>query len=270
MRRLGRPRLLVAAVVAAGALGVTALAAAQPPTGIRTPANTRTVPLRELGSELFAANCSTCHGIDARGVSSQAPQRGAGNVTGMGPSLRGVGAGTIDFYLRLGYMPLSTPDEQPSRHAPWFSPREIKGLITYITSLGPPGPPIPSPRPEEGDLSKGMQLFTEHCAGCHQVVAQGGIVTGARVPPLQDEGPVDIAEAVRTGPYLMPRFSKSQISDRELNSIIRYVQLTRDPPNRGGWGIGNIGPLTEGLVAGLAAILLAFSCMFIGRRYRRE
>src|SRR5438132_775636 len=82
------------------------------------------------------------------------------------------------------------------------------------------GPPVPTPRPAEGTLSEGFQQFTEHCAGCHQAVAEGGIVTGARVPPLNKATDVQIAEAVRIGPYLMPQFSQRQISDRQLNSII--------------------------------------------------
>ena len=45
-------------------------------------------------------------------------------------------------------------------------------------------PPIPTPHPERGNLSQGMQLFTDHCAGCHQIVAEGGYVTGAVPPPL--------------------------------------------------------------------------------------
>jgi ubiquinol-cytochrome c reductase cytochrome c subunit len=84
-------------------------------------------------------------------------------------------------------------------------------------------------------------------------------------------GARQIAEAVRIGPYLMPRFSTRQISDRELNSIIRYVVAMRHPDNRGGWGIGNIGPIPEGLVAWwIAGPLLVLSCLAVARRRRSE
>jgi ubiquinol-cytochrome c reductase cytochrome c subunit len=100
-------------------------------------------------------------------------------------------------------------------------------------------------------------------------VAKGGFVTGARVPPLQEATPVQVAEAVRTGPYLMPRFSKKQISDAQLDSIIAYVQSTKHPPDRGGWGIGNLGPVPEGMVTWLiAALALALACLVIGERIR--
>jgi ubiquinol-cytochrome c reductase cytochrome c subunit len=89
------------------------------------------------------------------------------------------------------------------------------------------------------------------------------------VPPLQNVSAQRIAEAVRIGPYLMPRFSTRQISNRELNSIIRYVVAMRHPDNRGGWGIGNLGPIPEGLVAWwIAAPLLVLGCLTVARRRR--
>jgi ubiquinol-cytochrome c reductase cytochrome c subunit len=115
-----------------------------------------------------------------------------------------------------------------------------------------------------------VHLYTDHCAGCHQEDAEGGYVTGARVPPLQDISPTQIAEAVRVGPYLMPRFSKRQITDAQLNSIIRYI-LSTPGENRGGWRIGNIGPIPEGLVTWWIGIpLMIIACMLVGRRFRRE
>ena len=78
-----------------------------------------------------------------------------------------------------------------------------------------------------------------------------------------------IAEAVRIGPYLMPRFSRAQISDAQLDSIIRYVLSTRHPDNRGGWGIGNVGPIPEGLVTWwIAAPLLILICLLLARRFK--
>jgi quinol---cytochrome-c reductase cytochrome c subunit len=150
-----------------------------------------------------------------------------------------------------------------------FSDHQIRALVAYVASLGH-GPAIPKPHPERGNLSDGLKAFTEYCAGCHQVVAEGGIVTGARVPPLEDATPVQIAEAVRIGPYLMPRFSKRQISDAELDSIIRYVQYAKHPRDEGGWAIGHLGPFPEGMVTWLiGGTLLVGLCVLIGRRVRQ-
>jgi ubiquinol-cytochrome c reductase cytochrome c subunit len=110
-------------------------------------------------------------------------------------------------------------------------------------------------------------LFTQHCAGCHHVAGEGGYVTNARVPRLKEATPRQIAEAVRIGPYLMPRFTRRQIDDRTLASIARYVAWTRHPADTGGWSIGNIGPIPEGMVAwfvGLLALLIVIR--LIGER----
>jgi ubiquinol-cytochrome c reductase cytochrome c subunit len=261
----GRAAIVLALI---GALLAAAPARAQPPTGIVRPDDEARLSLLQLGQQLFAGNCVSCHGIDGRGVTSRTQQLGAGAVRGLGPRLDGVGAGAADFYLRTGYMPLGRPHEQPSRHRVQFTDREIRALVAYVASLGP-GPPIPRPDPKRGRVPEGLQLFTDHCAGCHQVVAQGGIVTGARVPPLDQASPVQIAEAVRSGPYLMPKFSKKQITDPELDSIIAYVLRSRHPVDKGGWGIGNIGPVPEGMVTWfIAAVAFVMFCLVLGRRLR--
>ena len=267
---LARVLLALATPMTFAALAASPLATpsfAQPPSGIVRPDTEPNKPTLELGSELFAANCSSCHGISGSGVSKARP--GAGGVYGLGPPLHGVGSEAADFYLRTGLMPLDNPHHQPSNDRVLFSGNEIRALDRYVASLGK-GPGIPDPTPQRGNLSAGMQLFTSDCAGCHQEDARGGYVTGARVPPLQGYTNAEIAEAVRIGPYLMPRFTARQISNVQLNSIIKYVQSQNHPYNRGGWGIGNIGPIPEGLVTWLIAVpLLLISCLIVGRRSRR-
>ena len=259
-------RLWVAAVVLLlGALagGSVALAASQ--NGIVRPTYEPATPSVNLGEQLFNANCASCHGI--RGVGVTKPRPGAGDLAGAGPPLQGVGALAADFYLRTGFMPLKNIHAEPSMQRPPFSAKEIKALTAFVAALAP-GPGIPRPEPATASLADGFKLFTENCAGCHQSVARGGFVTGARVPPLQGIDATEIAEAVRIGPYLMPRFSERQISNPQLNSLVRYVLWTNRPDNRGGWSIGNLGPIPEGIIAGLAALALAISCLAVGRRLR--
>jgi ubiquinol-cytochrome c reductase cytochrome c subunit len=249
----------------AAALAAAAPAAAQPP--ITRPATEKGMSSVELGRQLFAGNCSRCHGSDGQGIAKPAKPNG---IDGQGPSLRAVGRLTSDFYLRTGYMPLLRPDQQPERGRVLFHDHEIRAIEDYIDSLGG-GPPIPQPHPESGNVSTGFELFSEHCAGCHQVVAEGGVVTGARVPPLDEASPTQIAQAVRIGPYLMPKFSAKDISNAELDSIIRYVQYAKNPDDRGGWGINHLGPFPEGMVTWLiAAVLLIATCILIGERLKRS
>jgi ubiquinol-cytochrome c reductase cytochrome c subunit len=65
----------------------------------------------------------------------------------------------------------------------------------------------------------------------------------------------------------MPRFSGKQISAAELDSIVRYVLYAKHPDDRGGWALGHVGPVPEGLVAWFVGIvLLIATCTVIGKR----
>jgi len=198
-------------------------------------------PLLEEGRAIFEEGCSSCHGFTGEGVE------------GRGPSLIGAGEAAADFYLRTGRMPLNQVGDEPLRAPPHYPEDEIRALVAYVGSLGE-GPAIPTVEPERGSLSEGMQLFDESCAGCHGTGGKGGVAIGGYAPPLGAATPTQVAEAIRVGPYLMPRFSEAQLSDAEVDSIARYVELTREPDDAGGWGIGHIGPVPEGLIAWLAAI----------------
>jgi ubiquinol-cytochrome c reductase cytochrome c subunit len=137
--------------------------------------------------------------------------------------------------------------------------------VAFVGSFG--GPPIPTVDPAHGNLSAGREAFTAHCAGCHQVVGEGGIVTRARVPRVSNVAPLDVAEAVRIGPYLMPPFGERELPQQEVNSIARYMQYTRHPDDRGGWAIGHIGPVPEGMVAWfIGALALVLIARTLGQR----
>ena len=197
------------------------------------------------GRALFETGCQTCHGVDAKGV------------RGSGPSLVGAGAVAADFYLRTGRMPLDQPISQPVRTDPPYDTRAIDDLVAYVGSLG--GPRIPRVDLSHASISRGQQLFTQNCAACHQIVARGGVMSGAFVPTLLEATPRQIYEAVRIGPYVMPKFGKEQLSDDELASIVRYVEYAKNPENPGGWELFDIGPVPEGMVAwlvGLFALVL--------------
>ena len=238
-------------------------------------ASAATSSLVQRGYHLYGQYCISCHGAGGRGVLRSGPNRiGEGPLrnqerqAGVAPSLVGVGAQAADFYLRTGYMPLPRIGIQPRRARVLLTEGQIRALVAYVASLGK-GPAIPKPQPVRGNLAEGMHLFTDHCAGCHQIVAEGGFVTGGLPPPLEDATATQIAEAVRIGPYVMPRFSKKSISDKQLDSIVAYVEYTKHPDDRGGWSIGHIGPVPEGLVTWfLAGSALIAVCMVIGKRLK--
>jgi ubiquinol-cytochrome c reductase cytochrome c subunit len=258
---VSRRALLAAVAVVALLLAANGLAS-----GGTGEARGRQVPLVQRGAELYAVTCSQCHGVNGAGKARPGPARGVNNTPGIGPSLRGVGALAADFYLRTGYMPLENPYDQPRRSRVLYSERDLRALVAYVASLAP-GPAIPHPDPAQGNVGEGMRLFTENCAGCHHIAAAGGYLPDSVAPPLEDATPVQIAEAVRIGPNVMPRFSKSLLSDRELNSVIAYVQYAHAPYDRGGWSLAHVGPVPEGLVAWfVAGVVLIAVTLTVGRR----
>jgi ubiquinol-cytochrome c reductase cytochrome c subunit len=251
MRRWLRRLTLAGALACAAAAVLAGSGAGQGPA---PPGPAGAAQLAVRGRALFVAGCSSCHGMDARGI------------PGQGPSLRGAGMAAADFYLRTGRMPLDSPNDEPQRANPAYPARDIAAMVAYIGTFG--GPPIPQAHPERASLSAGMDAFRDHCAGCHTIVGRGGVVTGAAVPPLTRSTPRDVAEAIRIGPYLMPKWDQgSEIDQRTLDDISRYVQFIQRPDNRGGWGLGNVGPVPEGMVAWLiAGVGLVLVARLIGER----
>ncbi len=253
-----RRGLLTLAAILCGGLALLDLAAhgESQPSSAGTLARAAAVPSAALvsaGHDLFLSSCAACHGMSAQGISGRAP------------SLHGVGALAADFYLQTGRMPLPSSRAQPLRTRPAFSQTKIQALIDYVASFG--GPAIPTVEARRGSLGKGQSLFALNCAGCHSIQGSGGIVTGAVVPSLNVATPRQIAEAIRIGPYVMPRFGPGELSAADIDSIARYVRSTQSPDDRGGWGIGRIGPIPEGMVAWLlAAGALLLIARLIGER----
>jgi ubiquinol-cytochrome c reductase cytochrome c subunit len=263
---------VIGALVLAAALPAPAALAAHgtPQLPTTRPLDEDRLSQHELGANLFAANCASCHGSRGGGVKPSDRTNGVNNINGTGPSLKHVGAEAADFYLRTGYMPLGEARAQPQSQRPAFDEKEIRALTAYVASLGR-GPAIPSPNPARGSIARGRVLFTEHCAGCHQVVAEGGVVTGAKVPPLNGATSREIAEAVRIGPYVMPEFSKKVISDPQLDDLIAYVHYAQNPDDAGGWAIDHLGPFPEGMVVwAVALFVLTGTCVAIGKRLKQS
>lgn len=200
----------------------------------------------ERGRDLYLTGCSSCHGANGEGTSR-------------GPDLRGVGAAAADFQLSTGRMPATQGDRQTQRKPPAYSPARIKDLVAYVASLGP-GPPIPDVVTPPGDLQEGAQLYLDNCAACHSAGGIGGALSlGQDAPTLHEATPVQVAEAIRTGPGQMPVFGPETLTRKQVNSIVEYVQYLEKPENPGGFSLGLVGPITEGLVAiliGLGALML--------------
>jgi ubiquinol-cytochrome c reductase cytochrome c subunit len=191
---------------------------------------------------IFLRDCATCHGADGKG-------------TQYGPTLEGQGAAGIDFMLTTGRMPLHSSKDPARRRKPAYPPETISALVAYAASLVS-GPPIP--QIGGGDVAAGGSTYRQQCAACHQAALQGGALLGQeQSPSLVESTPVQIAEAVRSGPGTMPVFGPSAVPDEDLQSLVRYVTALQDPADPGGQSLWHLGPMPEGAVAiGVLGVLI--------------
>jgi ubiquinol-cytochrome c reductase cytochrome c subunit len=73
-----------------------------------------------------------------------------------------------------------------------------------------------------------------------------------------------------TGPEAMPVFNDTTITPKEKRDIIAYIAQTRQEPNPGGFSLGRVGPVTEGLVAFLGLLLfMVFAALWITAKHRK-
>lgn len=198
------------------------------------------------GKKLFTANCANCHGANGLGIEDT------------GPSLAGVGAASVDFQVATGRMPMAANVPQAEVRAVQFEPEQIRQMSAYVASLGP-GPAIPSAEmvdPELGDPANGMLLFRTNCSMCHNAVGAGGALSeGKWAPPLTEPHVTDtvIYEAMQTGPQSMPVFNDANLTPEEKRDVIAYVDEQRGT-SPGGFSLGNLGPVSEGLWAWIVGI----------------
>jgi len=208
----------------------------------------------QAGRSLFvSAGCVTCHGLNADGVKNK------------GPTLIGVGAASVDFQVGTGRMPLAQVGQQAIARKPVFTDAEISQLATYVASLAP-GPAIPSAdqystsNVSDADMAQGGELFRTNCAGCHNFAGKGGALpNGVNAPPLTNATNAQLYEAMLTGPYQMPVFADTTITQADKQKVIAYIDHVRTADSPGGSTLGYLGPVTEGLwgwIAGIGSLVL--------------
>jgi ubiquinol-cytochrome c reductase cytochrome c subunit len=198
------------------------------------------------GQALFELNCASCHGPDASGTS-------------VAPNLLGLGAATIDFWVSTGRMPLENASVQAVRKPPRFNRQQTLEIVAFVNSLQEATADrtgIPLVDTSGADLSQGMSLFVLNCAACHTITGSGdALANGADAPSLHRATKTQIAEAIRTGPGNMPWFGPYNLSDEQVADIVAYVSgPIQRPDNRGGLGLGGIGPVAEGFVGLLIGV----------------
>lgn len=213
--------------------------------------------LVDQGRELFLVGCASCHGRNAEGVVAK-------DGSQYGPSLVGVGAAAVDFQVATGRMPMAAPGVQAPRKNPVYNEEETRALAAYVASLGP-GPSIPTEEqysreaiPEgerEESLVRGGEFFRTNCTACHNFDGSGGALPGGKLAPtLEGVTEKHMYEAMITGPQQMPVFSDDVLKPEEKRDIIAYVKSLDENPGYGGFSMGSLGPVSEGMFAWIVGI----------------
>ena len=251
------------AVVLLGLVLVGAVYAAITGSGESAASTTPTASQAQIakGRVIFQLTCATCHGLEAQG-------------TAVAPSLIGVGSAAVDFQVSTGRMPAKELSAENERKPPQLNPTQTRDVAEYIASLAG-GPAIPTPAEVStsgANAGLGQELFIADCAQCHNFDGAGGALTeGKSAPPLTASTPTQIYEAMLTGPEAMPVFNNTTITPNEKRDIIAYVTSTRVLPNPGGFSLGRIGPVTEGLVAFLGLLLfMVLAAMWITAKHGKS
>jgi ubiquinol-cytochrome c reductase cytochrome c subunit len=249
--------LLIGLTVAGG------LAATLTPTPQVAVADESQSALLRTGKQLFETSCVTCHGANLQGV----PDRG--------PSLIGVGEAAVYFQVSTGRMPAMRGEAQAMRKPPIFDDTQIDALGAWVQANGG-GPTVP--RDDNGhiaqaslvgpDAARGGDLFRLNCSSCHNFTGKGGALSsGKYAPELEPAQPAQIYTAMLTGPQNMPKFSDRQLSPEEKKDIVAYVRMATTAPDPGGYGLGGLGPSSEGMamwIIGIVAVVAA--ALWIGAR----
>jgi len=208
----------------------------------------------ERGKRLFNETCITCHSRNAEGVD------------GRGPSLIGVGSASVEFQIETGRMPAASQGAQIGRKPPTLTPEQAHDIAQYIQELGG-GPELPTGEDlgRGGDSARGGELFRINCSSCHAFSANGGALSsGKYAPSLKQATDRQIWAAMLTGPQNMPVFGDNQLTPQEKRDIIAYIQDQKNDQDPGGFGLGRLGPVPEGVaIFVVGMVLLIFASLWI-------
>ncbi len=246
-RRAGRRHPLATTALLVVGLLATGGAYALATTTATAETTAASAELIDEGGKLFAANCASCHGLNAEG-------------TAAGPTLIGAGALAVDFQVGTGRMPMAASGPQAEVKPVQFTQDQIDAMAAWVADLAP-GPAVPADRyiAGDGDAANGAELFRINCAMCHNVAGAGGALTeGKWAPGLAGVDPVHVYGAMVTGPQNMPVFSDLNLTPEDKNDIITYLLYVQENPSVGGWDLGSLGPVSEGLfiwIFGLGALV---------------
>lgn len=272
-RRKARRTAAGAVALTIGLTGAGVLATALTPDPQVANAKLDNQSLIQEGKDLYDTACITCHGANLQGVEQR------------GPQLIGIGAGQTYFQVHSGRMPMMSNDAQAERKDTRYTERQTLALAAFVAANGG-GPDIvwdgdqvaleslrgKNYSKENGinpaDVARGSDLFRLNCASCHNFTGRGGALSSGKYAPYLDPAnEQEIYQAMVNGSQNMPSFSDRQLSADEKKDIIAFIKASKETPNPGGWSLGGLGPVAEGMFMWLVGIVVMIAAaMWIGTR----
>lgn len=232
-RRKAKRTLAGGFALAIGLTGAGVLASALMPDAQVATAEKDDQALVQEGKDIYDTACITCHGANLQGIE------------GRGPSLVGIGAGSVYFQVHSGRMPMMSNDAQAERKAPRYTEQQTLALAAYVAANGGGADIVYNDdgsiaqeslrganyngQIQAEDVAKGSELFRMNCASCHNFTGQGGALSsGKYAPELAPANEQEIYQAMLTGPQNMPKFSDRQLTADEKKDIIAYLKSAEE------------------------------------------
>ncbi len=174
---------------------------ATPDEGVDVPAEPDAPTIEEAltGEQLYAVNCSVCHGADALGGE-------------LGPGVRYSDSGFAHFLVREGRESMTYPAPMIPIGEEALTDAEVDLIVDYLWSF---------PKPTTGE-----ELFLQVCSGCHGADGRGG-PTGRSVAG-EGHAAERLVRNGHSGAYddrreFMPSYDQQQITDQELQLLIAHL-----------------------------------------------
>jgi ubiquinol-cytochrome c reductase cytochrome c subunit len=235
--------VIVALFLAAGPAGASPSASPSPSAEASPGAGVAVEATVDPAAEVFAENCSGCHGTSGQG--------------GFGPPLAAAGfASLVAPMVEEGGIQMPAFGDQ-------LSSAEIQGVAQYVAAH------IADPAARTAVVSDGGEIYRLYCAGCHSTTGRGGALTrGRNAPDLTRFPAAEALAAMILGRTNMPAFAGNTLDVRQQAAVGLYVGVLVDPPSPGGHGLGYLGPVTEGAVSAIALLILIFLAVWLAWKSR--
>jgi ubiquinol-cytochrome c reductase cytochrome c subunit len=199
--------------------------------------------VNDPAAEVFAENCSGCHGTSGQG--------------GFGPPLAAAG-----FASLVAPMVAEGGIKMPS-FADSLTEQQIQGVAEYVAAH------IADPAARTAVVADGGETYRLYCAACHSTTGRGGALTrGRNAPDISQYPAAEALAAMILGRGNMPAFAGNTLDVRQQAAVGLYVGVLVDPPSPGGRGLGYLGPVTEGAVSAIALLVLIFLAVWLAWKSR--